>query len=406
MIKVVHLCSSNTGGAGIAAHRLNKALRDYGIDSRMLCLNKNGNDPSVEKFNIPLISRILNHIPIPYRQNKYKHIYNELSPHYESLTFPEAIFDISGHHLIEEADIINLHWVGGMLNYPLFFRKIKKPIVWTLHDMNPFQGFAHYQGDLERNPQDERIEKKIRNIKTNSYSHHKSISIVNLCKWMYDISSTSEAFKNRQHHIIPNSINTNLFKVKDKQKIREILGIPNKLPVLLFCSQTISNPRKGFDILAKALQSITQKCVLVAIGNNPGNLQKTNDLNLISLGTINDDRYLSLVYSAADAFVLPSREDNLPNTMLESLCCGIPVIAFANGGMKDVVVDGRNGLIVKEQTSEALASAIDSFICNAHIYSPQEISNEAHMRFNPKQQAIAYEEVYQSLLINRNGYCI
>ena len=123
MIKVVHLCSSNTGGAGIAAHRLNKALRDYGIDSRMLCLNKNGNDPSVEKFNIPLISRILNHIPIPYRQNKYKHIYNELSPHYESLTFPEAIFDISGHHLIEEADIINLHWVGGMLNYPLLDRK-------------------------------------------------------------------------------------------------------------------------------------------------------------------------------------------------------------------------------------------------------------------------------------------
>ncbi len=395
--KVLHICSSTDGGAGIAALRLHRALRQSDIDSKFLCLNTRVNDTNVFTHPISIYSRIIRHLPIKFRQNKYNRYEGILSNKYESISFPESIFDISKNPLVEEADIINLHWIGNMMNYPKFFKRIKKPIVWTLHDMNPFLGFAHYLGDINRNPQYLELENKIKQIKLKSYTNSSSISIVNLCKWMYEYSSESDAFKDRNHHIIPNCIDTEVFKLRNKNVVRLLLEIPDDKPVIMFCCQSLSNPRKGWDIMLNALELISSDLTVITVGNNTGVTVRSYH-NIKSFGNISDENFLSLIYSAADAFILPSREDNLPNTMLESLCCGTPVISFKNGGMRDII-NTHNGILVPEQKPQALASAIDAFIETRNQYSPLEISQNARNLFNPQNQALKYDKLYRSLLI-------
>ncbi len=396
---VVHISSSDSGGAGIAAYRLNKALLKYGVNSKLLCLHKSSSDPSVVRFNVSLFDRFIGHLPISYRQNKYQKLIRKIEQEksYESITFPEAIFDISEHPLIKNADVINLHWVGGMLNYPIFFKKINKPIVWTLHDMNPFLGVAHYEGDYLRNEKYRNVEDKIRELKIRAYSNHYSLTVVNLCKWMYDYSIKSDAFKNRHHEIIPNSVNTDIFKFYDKNLIRKILQLPIDTPVIMFCSQSVANFRKGFDLLETAMHHLSSEPIFLVVGN----IDRTNHINnsrLKILGAVSDERYMALLYSAADAFVLPSREDNLPNTMLESLCCGTPVISFDNGGMKDFIVDEENGLLVKTQTGESLTDSINRFLSIRNNFDRKKIAQKANDLFSPEKQAYSYNKLYTSIL--------
>ncbi len=107
---------------------------------------------------------------------------------------------------------------------------------------------------------------------------------------------------------------------------------------------------------------------------------------------------MAAAYSAADAVVIPSREDNLPNIMLESLMCGTPVIAFPVGGMPDVIINGFNGLLTKEATSGSLSKSIDDFFRNNNRFSPSEISEKAMEIFSPEVQSMAYLSLYREIL--------
>lgn len=396
---VLHICSGTSGGAGIATTRLNDALRDFGVESNVLCLHHNGHSPFIQRFNIPFVYRALSHLPFPYKQNKYRHLYDDLTSRYEAISFPEALFDISTHPLVKNADIINLHWLGGILNYRIFFRKVKKPIVWTLHDMNPFLGFAHYKGDVIKNPQDQALEEDVKKYKIESYAQHPSISIVNLCEWMYEHSSNSEAFHNREHYIIPNSVNTSIFKEFDQHEARATLGLHDNKPIIMFCCQSLLNARKGFDILLDSLKYINQECTILAVGNSTEIIGKNGRNSIISCGHINDEKRLALLYASADCFILPSREDNLPNTMLESLACGTPVISLSNGGMRDIISNYENGIIVNDQSSETLSYAINQFLINrSKFFTRDAISGSAKELFSPERQAEKYNSLYIKIL--------
>lgn len=396
--KVLHICESDVGGAGIAASRLNHALQKSGIDSRMLVINKRRTDKSVFKYLPSIYSRIIGHLPIPYKQNKYRRFHRNAISNYEITTYPEAVYNISNHPLVKEADIINLHWLGNMLNYRDFFPAIRKPIVWTLHDMNPFLGCAHYMGDVMRNPDDKFMEERLRNLKENAYKKCQSITIVDLCPWMQKYSSRSNAFRNRQHVIIPNSVDTDVFKLRERLIARKALGLPADTPLIMFCCQDLNNRRKGFDLLMNALSELKGNYQFLVVGNPEGTEMKDYNHNMHFWGSVSDELLLSLLYSSADLFVIPSREDNLPNTMLESLCCGTPVLSFSNGGMADIITSGINGIIVDEQTSEGLIGGIKLFFKEKDNYSRYKISTEARQRFSPEKQAAKYDKLYQSLL--------
>ena len=395
-MKIVIVSSSDSGGAGIAALRLHKALLAYGADSHMLCLHKSTNEKNVVAFNKSVKTKIIEHLPIPYRQNKYKKYYQELGRCYECFSFPEAVFDISEHPLIKEADIINLHWVGSMLNYPHFFANVNKPIIWTLHDRNPFLGIAHLYGDRDKNVKFLTLEKEIQLIKENAIKQHRNITIINLCGWMKEYSEKSNSFKDAHHVIIPNSVDTTIFKIYDKTIIRNLFDIPLDKPVFMFACQTINNFWKGFDILVEAIKKINKECYFLVIGSKTSSLLNTD--NIKYLGTIKDERLMALMYSASDAFLLPTREDNLPNTMVESLCCGVPVISFTNGGMRDTIKTMFNGILVEQMDSTHFANAINIFIDNIDRFDKDEISQDAISKFNPQVQAKNYMDLFSNIL--------
>ena len=395
-MKIAIVSSSDSGGAGIAALRLHKALLNYGVDSSMLCLHKETDTPMVYEYKKPFLTKVVDHLPfIPYKQNNYKKYYASLSKCYECFSFPEAIYDISKHPLIQEADIVNLHWVGSILDYTRFFKNVNKPIVWTLHDMNPFMGIAHYCGDRDVNIQFSALEELIRELKGKSISQHPNLSVVNLCQWMKEYSEKSETFANRTHTIIPNSIDTNVFRAYGKKEARIVLNLPLDKPILLFVSQSVENRRKGFDLLQDALRNLHRDCVLLVVGEATAELKSID--NCIFVGTINDERRMAMLYAAADAFILPSREDNLPNTMVESLCCGTPVISFSNGGMRDHIRTFENGVLVEQMNADSLLEGIHLFLDNIQKFDRNGISEKAHAMFSPELQAKRYIDFFSSI---------
>ena len=396
-MKITIVSSSDSGGAGIAALRLHKALMASGVDSSMLCLHKTTDTPKVYEFQKSFVSKVIDHLPfIPYKQNKYKKYYPVLSECYVCFSFPEAIFDISNHPLIQQADIVNLHWVGGMLDYKSFFKNVHKPIVWTLHDNNPFLGISHYRKDKEKNLQYCFLEDKVASVKSDAIRKHANVSVINLCNWMKMASSQSSAFSDRIHTIIPNSIDIDTFKVYNQNKIRADLSLPINKPILLFVSQSISNPWKGFDILESALRRLEHDCFLLIIGDSDASSLSSDNCKFV--GTIQDEHLMAHMYAAADAFILPTLEDNLPNTMVESLCCGTPVISFSNGGMVDYIHTMKNGVLVKNETPQDLLNAINLFLDNMESFDRIEISEEAHSHFSPKLQAERYVHFFQMIL--------
>lgn len=396
-MKIAIVSSSDSGGAGIAALRLHKALMAYGVDSSMLCLHKKTNTPKVYEYKRSFLSKVIDHLPfIPYKQNKYKRYYSSLSECYECFSFPEAIYDISNHPIIQQADVVNLHWVGSVLDYSRFFRYVKKPIVWTLHDMNPFLGIAHYNGDRDGHSQFLSLEEQIRLLKLKAIEQHPNLSVVNLCHWMKSYSSKSEVFVNRKHAVIPNSIDITTFKVYDKIEVRKELDLPLDKPVLLFVSQSVGNRRKGFDLLQEALKKLNRDCVLLVVGSVSDSLKDVSNCRIV--GTVNEEQRMAMLYAAADVFILPSREDNLPNTMVESLCCGTPVISFSNGGMRDHIQTLKNGVLVETMTADALLEGIHLFLDNITQFDRESISHEAHSLFSPVNQAKSYMEFFQNVL--------
>lgn len=390
---ILHICNSDSGGAGIAALRLHKALLSVGIKSRMLCLAKTSDEEYVEQFSSTLKNRILAKILYRLRIRNYKKFARHNHSNYEITTYPRSIYNVLSHPWVKDADIINLHWLGNFIDYPTFFSRINKPIVWTLHDMNPFLGISHYMGDFLSNKQNTKFEQNTLNLKLKAY-RKADIHIVSLCNWMAQYVQKSNIFANRDQHIIPNSINTNIFKYRDSVLSKKILGIKTDNPILLFCSQSLTNKRKGFDLLLDALDFLSTEYTIVTIGSQ--NTAINPNIHHIPYGTVKDEFLLALLYSAADRFILSSREDNLPNTMVEALCCGTPVISFSNGGMRDYIQQGINGLIASNQDAKSLAEAIkQSFTIK---YNRERISEEAVLKFNPHMQATAYASLYSKTL--------
>ncbi|MDX6746075.1 glycosyltransferase [Polaribacter sp. PL03] len=409
-MKVLQITTSINGGAGIAALRLHKSLQDSNVKSGFLSIDLTVNfdneviDNSYFTYKRKTIfKRILSKIRsviIPsykFKQTKkIKILKSELSC--EIATLPFSNYQLHNHPLVKEADIINLHWVSGILDYPSFFKNCKKPIIWTLHDMNPFQGVFHYRDDENRNKHiigsfDKEI-KRFKGEKLNLINNGVYIAPSN---WMQEYASRN--LNSFSIKCISNSVDLNIFKIKDKVELRKKTSISSNEFVLLFVSDNLQNPRKGFDLLIESLfflKKIISITVLV-IGN--GTLPEMENIKVLKLGNINNEHDMANWYSIADLFVLPSREDNLPNVMLEAFSCGLPIISFTNGGMKEHLKLNKNGILIKNFNGKSLGEGILDFYKNKTDYNASDIRKYAEDNFSFKKQADAYLKIYNKLYI-------
>lgn len=404
-MKVVQVSTSDTGGAGIAAYRLHRALSNLQVSSSFLSLlRKNIQDPNgytwETKTGNTVIDKILRklHLQQPLDSLHQKQLEGK-NGQYEIYSFPESDYRVEKSQVIADADLVNLHWVSGFINYPTFF-SLKKPLVWTLHDMNPFMGGFHYRGDYTHNqPAFEKLEQQNIAVKKQALSKLLfPMHIVTPSAWLAGESKQSEVLGRFPVSVIHNSVNTWVFKHYDQAQARAHFNLPADKKILLFVSHELQVFRKGFDLLLDALKSLNapENFVIVAAGKmNP---ETSYPDNIIPVGALHNESEMALLYAAADAYILPSREDNLPNVMLESIACGTPVIGFNTGGIPEVIHHKQNGILVDDMNAHALKKAIEYFLEGGLSFDKEQIIHSAHALFAPSVQAGKYRSLYESIL--------
>jgi len=277
------------------------------------------------------------------------------------------------------ADILNLHWIASFVDLQSFFEHTSCPVVWTLHDMNAFTGGCHYDMGCERykescgrcpqlGSQAERdLSRSIWNRKRVAYEkaiRRGRLHIVAPSNWLAEEVEESSLLGEAPLQVIPYGVDATVFRPRMKQDTRERLGISKQRTIILFVAQSTTDCRKGFSFLVSALKDLDsdEKVTLLSIGQ--GSTSLPLDLPYVNAGRIEEDEVLAKLYSVADLFIIPSRQDNLPNTVLESMACGTPVIGFDAGGIPDMVRPGETGWLAETGNVRSLRQAIESALEN------------------------------------------
>ena len=270
-------------------------------------------------------------------------------------------------------DIINLHWITYFIDFPSFIKRYagKIPLVWTLHDMNLMTGGCHYDGGCGRFrdgcgccPQ--LIRSGLKDASSRIFQVRKTalksvandqMHIVAPSRWLSSQASGSKLLSRFSHSVIPYGIDTGVFFPAPKTSCVDVLGISQEAKVVLFVSSSLSNHRKGIDLLLDALPKVLAKhpeTQVISVGAD----KFSSSIPVTNFGQVNSDLFLRTIYSAADLLVIPSREDNLPNVVLEAMACGTPAVGFRIGGVQDMIRPGRTGWLADSVDSLSLAKAI------------------------------------------------
>ena len=414
MVRIVHISTIDGGGAGLAAYRLHKALLKEGIDSLMLVAVKTVDDNTI--IQAEQSPQLLYQPPQSYVLRKFEKVMRRrghfltrfeavqkemenLHNRYPKVLFTSAIstYDLSTHPLVQEADIVHLHWVQNFLNFEDFFEKVKKPIVWTLHDLNPmFGGFHHVRlrddyYEAFRHLEDEFYEMKRRALKGRD-----NVSLVAISSQMHQKISSHEFFEGKPVFDIYNSVDADKFRMLDRQTVRTILGLPSHSKVVLFVNRNLNDGQKGLSLLVEALEKLRRKeLLLVCVGY--GAIPHHDGLEIRRFFPVSDAVWLSVLYSAADCLALPSYQEAFSQTSLEAMCCGTPVVTTPVSGSDDLIAD-FNGIRCDDFTIEALAKGIS--LALERQYDRERIHDDVLARFGVDTIVKSYLQMYQEVLAN------
>ncbi len=405
------------GGAAIAAYRLHQALGRGGVQSRMCVAKKSSGDDTVvalpeetrwERFRRRFQGRRVRREWRSYRASRPAG-----GEYFSDDRIPGA--DRLGRAM-PKADVYNIHWVAGLVDYTRLLGNLPRatPLVWTLHDMNPFTGGCHYAMDCRKftatcgacpqlgstDPAD--LSAAIHGRKTAAYAtlEPDTTRIVAPSRWLAGEARRSRLFSRFDAVAIPNSVDVDAFRPGDRGAARARLGLPADEPVVLFVADDVRNRRKGLDLLLAALDPVCrhQPVTLAVIGQAPEALAASAPL--VSLGRLDDLQQLVTAYVAADLFVVPTRADNLPNVVLEAMACGTPVVGFDVGGVPEMVESGVSGLLAPPEDVAGLAAAITTLLDDVGLRSRMAAAGRARVLadYTYAAQAGRYVAVFEQLL--------
>ncbi len=408
------------GGAPAACMRLLKALELAQVDVQMQVQDKKTAEPRVKSISKGRLSRLK--IKFNFFYERLPFIWFKAKDRSLRFAFSTANAgtDISQEPAITEADLLHIHWTNsGYLSIHDLKRLLElgKPVVWTLHDMWAFTGGCHYSGDCDhflkicgncwmlRDAEDKDISFKGWLRKNDMLEAANNLVFVTCSHWLAGVARASSLLKDFRIEAIPNPIDIEIFSPKDKTAARAKWNIDPNAKIILFGAANILDRRKGITYLVDALDHLkksyadTGDIEIVIFGKN-----KSFDVSLLpfkthEVGLITSQADLTDLYSLADVFVTPAIEDNLPNTVMESLACGTPVVAFNTGGIPDMIVHKQNGYLAEFKSAEDFATGIN-YVLNLSD-SAQLAANArstVQQKFTNEIVAKQYIAVYQSIL--------
>jgi glycosyltransferase involved in cell wall biosynthesis len=418
-LKVLHVSTSDHhGGAARAAYRLHAALRGMGADSHMLVQHRLSDDPTVSgpasslAKAYALVRPRLDRLFLGPRQ---WHGAAYVSPG----LWPGSI---AGSIRRLRPDVVHLHWVAGGFVSSASLGRVGLPVVWTFHDMWPMTGGCHYAGECTRYRERcgacplltaaslEDVTRRVLRTKERSWGAV-DIHVVAPSRWMAACARSSTLFRRRPASVIPNAIDLERFSPVPRDLARRLLALPADVKLIAFGAvKSTEDRRKGFHLLAPALERLKtmlpgQAVELLVFGAAPSQNPPPIPLRTHFAGRFQDDISLAVVYNAADVFVAPSLQDNLPNTVLEALACGVPCVAFDTGGLADMIEHGRNGYLAKAFDPEDLGAGIAWVL--AADGRREELAGQARARVVERHSAAriaaAHIDLYQQVLARRKG---
>lgn len=403
-LRVTHVSYSNgQGGAGIAASRINSAMRRSGFESR-LAVAENFNN-NIESFNISGKSVIHSKIRARSLLEISKFLFNDMNYHSFNI-LPSGV-----HRKINRlnSDVINLHWINRELLAFYEIKWISKPVFWTLHDMWPLLGSTHIeQLHFSRSRKTRLIGRKIddflQNLKNQSFSNE--IRWIAPSNWMRNKVIECFSDENKNIPVIPNPIDTEIFNFNTSSEIPEEYKILyDQRPTILFgAAGGVGNQIKGFDYLYISFKIVQKKIPevrLALFGQEKIPQYLAEDRNVLNLGVIQSQFVLNSVLNKCSVLALPSIIDNLPQVAVEAISSGTPVVAFNVGGVSDIVENNMNGFTVKFKDVNMFAEALVDVIDKATNLLPREtISAQAHLQYSFDNVASKYMQHYRQIILN------
>ena len=230
--------------------------------------------------------------------------------------------------------------------------------------------------------------------------------IVTPSRWLAECVRSSSLFSGQPVEVIPYGLDTHFYKPMDKNAARERWNLPKDKKLVLFgAMQATSEKRKGFQYLKPALDALAipggrGELELVIVGASQPTDPPDLALKTHFIGQLHDDASLALLYSAVDVFILPSTQDNLPNTVLEALACGTPVVAFDIGGVPDMIDHHVNGYLAKAQDPLDLARGIEWVLKDSrrNVGLGKAARKKAVTHYALEIQANRYRKLYEKVL--------
>ena len=368
--------SERIGGAAIAANRLMDALRNNGIQAKMLVRDKQTDNITVISLKKSLWSiwQFVWERIVIWKANHFK------QHNLFAVDIANTGTDITTYPEFKEADIIHLHWINqGMLSLKDLKKILQsgKPIVWTMHDMWPCTGICHharecdnyhkechhcpylYNGGAKKDLSHQTFKKK------KELYQLSPITFITCSQWLKERAGQSALLD--QHPIvhIPNPIKTNLFTPRNKVEARQKCNLPTDKKLILFGSVKITDKRKGIDyfiesckILAEKHPELVNNLGVAVYGKESEQLKSLVPFQVYALDYISNEKELVNVYNAVDLYVTPSLEENLPNTIMEAMACGIPCVGFNVGGIPEMIDHLHNGYVADYKSAEDFANGI------------------------------------------------
>ena len=416
-MKILIISSYETSGGGsIAAKRLSLALnKTPEAQAKFLVNVAQTNDQGVtEVANSKFKKRIWK---LRLMIESILFLPFELSKK-ERYSFSTARFgkDISRHSLVQEADILHFHWINqDFLSHRNIRQLIQlgKPIVVTMHDVWYFTGGCHYSRECTNftrscgncilikhaGPND--MSHKAWEIKKNMYSD--KMKFVACSNWLAGLANQSSILASNSVIAIPNPIDRSVFNKRDKWESRKKFNLPEDKILLLFVAVKIDNERKGYHYLSAALKSLYESDSAIKKDIEVIVMGKVSDPSLINfyfpthfLGSLNNPDSIVSCYNAADIFIAPSLEDNLPNTIVESISCGTPAVAFNIGGIPDIIDHKQNGYLAEYKNTDDLVTGIEWVLSQPEI--SERCLEKAENTFSERVVTHQFIDLYRSML--------
>ena len=406
--------SDGEGGADRAAYRLHRGLTGLGITSRLLVQKKLNDDPFVigPEGKIAkacaLLRPFLDAVPLSlYRHRNRQSLF--------SLGWLPG--RVASQVARWQPEVVHLHWICNGFVPIGALSQMHRSLVWTLHDCWAFTGGCHYPLDCTRYHQNCGCCPQLNSSSENDLSrwewqrksaHWQSLelTVVTPSRWMADCAKASSLFQRAHIEVIPNGLDLTRYKPIDRQLGRSLLGLPEHQKLILVGAlQIMSDVRKGFIHLQNALQALAsqgwrENVRLVVFGASEPASPPPMGLEVQYLGTLHDDISLALVYGAADVFVAPSIQDNLPNTVMESMACGTPTVAFNIGGMSDLIDHLQDGYLARPLDTADLAQGIDWVLSDneRHARIAAAARSKMERQFEISLVARRHLDLYQQLI--------